>query len=71
MLHKEFPILEFDEDRDAFIRPERLLTPLDISERAVLCFFLDAIEKLITEYPHKIMTHLKGEGTSVPVYELD
>jgi len=71
MLRKEFPILEFDEDRDAFIRPERLIKPLDISERAVLCFFLDAIEKLIMEYPHKIITHLKGEGASIPVYELD
>jgi len=35
MLHQEFPILEFDEDRDAFIRPERLIAPIDIPERAV------------------------------------
>jgi len=71
MLHHDFPILEFDEDRNAFIRPERIIKPIDISERAVICFFTDAIEKLLAEYPHKIVTHLKGEGLTLPVYELD
>ena len=71
MLLKEFPILEFDEDRDAFIRFERFIKPLDISERAVVCFFLDAIEKLLSEHPHKIVAHSKGEGRSIPIYELD
>jgi len=71
MLSRDFPILEYDEDRNAFIRPERLLAPLDISDRAVICFFLDAIEKIIAEHPHEIVTHLKGEGISLPVYEVD
>jgi len=71
MLKGDYPILEFDQDRNAFIRPERLLEPLDISERAVLCFFTDAIEKILTEYPHEIVTYLKGEGLVLPVYELD
>lgn len=71
MINKDFPILEFDQDRNAFIRPERLLEPLDISQRAVLCFFSDAIEKILEEFPHKIVTHLKGEGLVLPVYELD
>ena len=65
------PILEFDPDRDAFIRPEKLLKPLDISERAVFCFFADAIEKVLAEFPHKIVAQLKGEGLTVPVYELN
>ena len=71
MLYSEFPILEFDEDRNAFIRPERLIKPIDISERAVICFFTDAIEKVLSEYPHKVVTYLKGEGMILPVYELD
>jgi len=70
MLKKEFPILEFDPDKNAFIRPERLIAPLDISERAVICFFSDAIEKVLVEYPHKIVTHMSGEGLVLPVYEL-
>ncbi|MCL2216923.1 MAG: nucleoside phosphorylase [Defluviitaleaceae bacterium] len=71
MLHHEFPILEFDEDRNAFIRPERLIKPIDISERAVICFFADAIESVIAKHPHKIVASLRGEGLTLPVYELD
>ena len=71
MLEHQYPILEYDEDRNAFIRPERLIMPLNISERAVLCFFADAIERAVAEYPHTIVTHLKGEGLYQPVYELE
>lgn len=72
LMNREYPILEFDEDRNAFIRPENLITPIDgISERAVLCFFADAIEKVLSEYPHEVVTNLVGEGIKIPVYELD
>jgi len=71
MLKQNYPILEFDPDKNAFIRPGRLLAPLDISERAVICFFSDAIDKILSEYPHKIVTQLKGEGLIIPVYELE
>ena len=71
MLKQDFPILEYDSDKDAFIRPERLLAPLDVSERAVICFFSDAIEKVLKEYPHKIVTNMRGEGLTLPVYEID
>jgi uridine phosphorylase len=71
MLRNQFPILEFDEDKDAFIRPERLLKLLNISDKAVLCFFADAIEKLISSYSCEIVGHLKAESVSWPVYELD
>jgi uridine phosphorylase len=72
MLQKEFPILEFDEDRNAFIRPEKTIQPVaGIAERCVLCFFSEAIEKIIAEYPHKIVSELSSEGTSYPLYELD
>ena len=71
MLQKDFPILEYDGDKKAYIRPEIFIKPIDISERAVFCFFMDAIEKVLTEYPHKVVTHMKGEGLSFPVYELE
>ena len=71
MIRSEFPILEFDEDRDAFIRPEKLIKPLDISENAVICFFADAIEMIISQYPYEIVGHLKAESMSWPIYELD
>ena len=72
MLQKDFPILEFDADRNAFIRPENWTQPIEgISERAVICFFADAIEKIIEKYPNKVITHLKGEGTIIPVYQIE
>jgi uridine phosphorylase len=71
MLQKEFPILEFDEDRNAFIRPSNLIQPIDITEKCILCFFSEAIEKILTEYPHKIISYFKSEGFNYPLYELD
>ena len=72
MLSKEFPILEYDSDRNAFIRPEKILQPIEgLSERAVICFFIDAIEKILAAHPHKVVTHLRGEGIVLPVYELE
>jgi uridine phosphorylase len=69
---KEFPILEFDEDKDAFIRPTKIITALDnISEVCVLCFFSDAIEKILKEFPYKTVSYLKSEGITCPVYELN
>ena len=70
-MRKDFPILEFDSDRTAFIRPENHIKPIDISERAVICFFSDAIEQLLTEYSHEVVAHISLEGFNLPVYELD
>jgi uridine phosphorylase len=72
MERKEFPILEFDEDKNAFIRPSNLIKAIDdIAERCVLCFFSVSIEKIIKEYPHKIVSIIKSEGAHYPLYELD
>jgi len=72
MLQKEFPILEFDEDKNAFIRPSDLIQSIDgIPEKCVLCFFSEAIEKIIKEYSHKIIFHFKSEGINYPLYELE
>ena len=71
MIKNDFPILEFDEDRNAFIRPEKLIKPTDISQNAVICFFSDAIESALTKYKHRIVGRLKSEGIILPLYELD
>jgi len=34
MFQKEFPILEFDEDKNAFIRPSNLIQPVDITVKS-------------------------------------
>jgi len=71
MLTHEYPILEFDPDRDAFIRPERQIQPIDIAEGAVICFFADAIEKFLTAYPHKVVANMRAESITWPIYEVD
>ena len=71
MTNNEFPILEFDEDRIAFIRPENIIKPVDIPENCVLCFFAEAIEKILADYPHRTAAFFKSEGINFPVYELD
>ena len=72
MLAKEFPILEFDEDRKAFIRPSNLIQAIEgIAERCILCFFGEAIEKVLVEYPHKTVSGFLSEGINYPLYELE
>jgi uridine phosphorylase len=72
MIKNDFPILEYDEDKNAFIRPSNLIEPIiDIPERCILCFFSEAIEKIISEYPHKIISYFKSEGINYPLYELE
>ena len=66
----EFPILEFDTDKNAHISPAKLIKPIDIAENAVLCFFNDAIETLLSETPYRVAYNVSGE-MPLPVYELD
>ena len=64
--------MEFDEDRNAFIRPLNIIKPIEgIPEKCVLCFFSEAIAKVITEYPNKIFSNFSSEGINYPLYELD
>ena len=71
MLQREFPILEFDGDRNPFIKPSNLIKPINIAKRCVLCFFAEAIEKILLEFPNKIVANIKSEGFDFPVYELE
>ena len=72
MLQEEFPILEFDDDKNALIRPSNMIEPIDgIADRCVLCFFAEAIEKILAEYPHKTVFEFISEGIKYPLYELD
>ena len=41
---REFPILEFDPDTRAFIEPGKVIRPIDIAERCVICFFKEVDE---------------------------
>ncbi|MBK7894660.1 MAG: nucleoside phosphorylase [Candidatus Promineifilaceae bacterium] len=70
MNRNNFPILEFDPDPTAFIDPQKLLKPLDIARRCVLCFFQDVLTQLEADGRLQIISHLGSEIGKNPVYEM-
>ncbi len=44
-----FPILEFDDAREAIIEPSRAKGPAELPANVLLCFFKDVLEKLESE----------------------
>jgi uridine phosphorylase len=68
---KEFPILEYDDQSCAVIRPENFLQKMDVPEHAVICFFNDVIETLREEGKVKLIINLRSEMGNHPVYEME
>jgi uridine phosphorylase len=71
MIDKAFPILEFDEDRAAFIRPEAMLSPVEVTPNCVLCFYQEAIQKILGEYAHKVVAYFTAACLEFPLYEVE
>jgi len=67
---RDYPILEFDVDRQAMIEPHKLLKPIDIPTRAVACFFQDVIQTLVKDHQAQIRYTLRSELGAHPVYEI-
>ncbi|NJD04813.1 MAG: uridine phosphorylase [Ruminiclostridium sp.] len=67
----KFPILEFDPDRQAFIEPGRVIEPIDIAARCVICFFKEVVDRLANNGELKIITELRCEYGIIPIYEMD
>ncbi|HZO91606.1 MAG TPA: nucleoside phosphorylase [Chthonomonadaceae bacterium] len=65
-----YPILEFDATPEALISPERLITPQDVPEHAVACFFSEVIEKLCQQHGACVVHPLRSEMGVHPVYEM-
>ena len=66
-----YPILEFDPDNSAFIEPHKLLQPIDIPRRCVLCFFQDVLQKLHADGQLKVIFKLGSEIGQNLVYEME
>jgi uridine phosphorylase len=66
------PLLEFDHSLPALIEPSKILSPLDIPECCVMCFFADVIQHVTVEHRGvRVITKLNSEMGHNPVYELD
>ncbi len=66
-----YPILEFDETREAFIEPSKVIQPRDIPEKIVICFFSEVIEKVVEEHNARMLVRNKWEDGPHPVYEIE
>lgn len=70
-LQKPFPILEFDETREAILEPSKLIKPVDMPEHVVPCFFQDVISRLTQEHGARVIMSLKSEYGTNPIFELE
>lgn len=71
ILKKEFPILEFDSDRTAFIEPNKMIKKIDIPECCVITFFRDVIEKKLEEGLLEQVFTIYSETVNIPVYKTE
>ena len=66
---QQYPILEFDSCKNAYIEPSALIKPIDIAECCVISFFRDVIEAKNTSGQLKQVASINSETLSIPVYE--
>jgi uridine phosphorylase len=66
-----YPILEFDPSREAFIEPSKTIRRRDMPDHCIICFFKEVIEKTISELNPKILVENRWEDGPHPVYEIE
>jgi uridine phosphorylase len=65
----DYPILEHDPQREAVIEPSRILGPIDLPQRCVICFFHEVFAGLLQAGQLRVLHTLKSEIGAHPVYE--
>src|SRR5690554_917684 len=68
---QKFPILEFDPDREAFIEPGKVIKPVDIPQRCVICFFKEVVDSMAARKELHIITELSCECGAIPIYKME
>ena len=68
---KPFPILEFDDEREAILEPGNLIKTMDVPEECVICFFAEVIEYLAAEKGARVIAHSVSEIGQHPLYEIE
>ncbi|UCH57897.1 MAG: nucleoside phosphorylase [Candidatus Bathyarchaeota archaeon] len=71
MKRREYPILEYDSTREAIIEPRKVVNPIDIAERCVICFYQDVIDDAVKERGAKQVATLRSEIGRHPIYEIN
>lgn len=70
-IKKDYPILEFDYNRDAVIEPSMLIKARDIPEKCVITFFKDVIDDLKETGKLRTIIELKSESGILQFYEME
>ncbi len=66
-----YPILEFDSAREAFIEPSKVIQPRDVPEHCIITFFSEVIEKVIAEHRAKLLVENRWQDGPHPLYEIE
>lgn len=70
-MHARYPILEFDEAREAIIEPSKILKQRDLPEHCVICFFFDVMERMALDEHVESLGPLQSEMGIHPLYRLN
>lgn len=68
---KQYPILEFDPSPEAIIEPSKVIKPIDAPEHCVICFFQEAIARVVRERNAKVIASHRWEDAGHPIYETE
>lgn len=65
-----YPIVEYDPIRNAIIEPSKVVSPRDMPEHCVICFFREVIDKVVADHDARILVETRWEDGPHPVYEI-
>lgn len=68
---EQFPILEFDPDPSAMIRPEMSYQRQQVPEGCIMSFFAEANEAFLARHPHRAIVKMPSESFCPTVYLVD
>ena len=68
---KRYPILEFDHDPDAILRPHLPGVALPVPEKAVACFFQEVIRDLAASGQMEKIGEMESEIGLNPLYRME
>lgn len=71
IIKNAFPILEYDESREAIIEPNQRIEKMDAPEHCVVCFFAEVIQWLVENRNAHIIAQSKSEMGQHPLYEIE
>lgn len=67
----DIPILEYDDDRDALIKPDHEGLGLKFPKRAVFAFLGESVDRYAKAHGAKVVSHFESATKDYPVYLLD